>query len=285
MKQLVIWDEQREYALRLMNNLNQCANGLFVALLVQNRDELVSVLGQGSTVYLLVAEELRAKLEEVREQLLENRCETQLHWMELTEQPEKEAYQLCRYHNTQYLYRQLVQGLFQTDKGEQEGLQVIGVFALQDTAETRRYAREQAASNREIFWEMTMCSDYEGELYPAEQLLFAIKMREETLKDTLSEYLVFVNQTRMISGLSQFLDGRQLVLEDYYWFFEQLSKAGCDKLYLYMDGSMLQDVTLFSRLDELQILYETGCDNRKRHLLGLFGLLGIPDEKQTIISL
>lgn len=286
MKQLVIWDEQREYALRLMRYLNQHSDGLFIALLVQNQEELITILKQGKLVCLLVAKELGAKVQEVAEQLRSQQQETELCWMELTEQPAKETYQIWRYQSGRCIYDQLVHRFFQSTAGDLgQGLQVVGVVALQDTVRVRAYAREQVVSNREIFWEMTLCSDYEGDFYPAEQLLFAIKMREEELKDKLSEYLVCVNQTKIISGLSQFFDGRQLTLEDYQWFFEQLCKAGFEKLYLYLDGSMLNDMGIFSNLNEIWILMEEGCDNRRHHLLGLFELLGIPDERLVVISL
>lgn len=286
MKQLVIWDEQREYALRLMRYLNQCANGLFVVLLVRNQDELIPILRQGSVVCLLVAEELRTEAQEVKKQLEQDRQEAEVYWMELTGQPVKETYQLYRYDSAQLLYEQLTHRVFKTTADGQSGsLQVIGIFALQDTVDVRRHAREEVQSNLEIFWEMTVCSDYEGEFYPAEQMLFAIKMRDEGLKDKLSEFLVCVDQTRMISALSQFFDGRQLTLEDYHWFFEQLSEAGYEKLYLYMDCSMLQDMKLLFSLNELRILSEGDCDNRRRHLLKLFEVMGISNERQVVISL
>lgn len=286
MKQLVIWDEQQEYALRLMRYLNQHADGLFVVLLIQNQEELISILKQGRLVCLLVAKELSVKAQKATEQFRKELQETKLCWMELTEQPAKENNQLWRYHSARYIYEQLVHRLFQSTAEELgQALQVVGVVALQDTVRVRAYAREQVRSNREIFWEMTVCSDYEGDFYLAEQLIFAIKMREEGLKDKLSEYLVCVNQTRMISGLSQFFDGRQLTLEDYHWFFEQVYKAGFEKLYLYLDCSMLSDIELFCNFSELWVLMEEGCDNRRRHILDLFKLLGIPDERVLVVSL
>lgn len=286
MKQLVIWDEQREYALRLMRYLNQHASGLFVVLLVHNQDELISIARQGNLVCLLVAGELCAKVEQFREQFCREQEDTGICLLELTEQPAKEPGHLWRYQSGRDIYEQLVQRLFQNKAKELgQALQVVGVVALQDTVRVRAYAREQVRSNREIFWEMTVCSDYEGDFYLAEQLIFAIKMREEGLKDKLSEYLVCVNQTRMISGLSQFFDGRQLTLEDYHWFFEQVYKAGFEKLYLYLDCSMLSDIELFCNFSELWVLMEEGCDNRRRHILDLFRLLGIPDERVLVVSL
>lgn len=278
-QKIIIWDENREYAIRLMNYLNRYAKGRWIVMMAASQEELKQLLQQNQIHAILSGPCPEIEREPVAMQ--EGNGSSMPVCFQFTEQPSLERDTIYYYDSARQIQQQLEERLNITVAGEGVKLsKIVGVLAVVDTYANRCRIRREAQVQNGFYWEMTAFSDY-ADKKSGEKIVFSIKMREEGLSGKLRSNLLNTGEGSVMTALESALDYRELNREDILWFWRQLEKAGYETVYVYMDLGTIGDYSIWSCFEQIWVLSETAEEYRHREdsIYQLLELAGVEREQ------
>ncbi len=274
MYQIIIWDDQISYAMRLMEYLNRNAKGAYLAVFYQEEAQVKEAYGQLQEGLLLVSESFQKEIAEWKP--IEGQAENI--WY-LSETKTKEETVWFRYQRPDRL-RQLIelQRLKQSPVCSVKEQEVIGVLAALYDHASRQYVMGQIDTPFKCLIEFTSVLDEEEETYECEQLLYNIKTRKEMPEEELLSYLCNCGAGVRIKALRSPFDSRSLTIADFEWLFETLQKCGISQIYVYFDWGTIHDPDVMVVFSRLLLLETAGYETRIRNLKDYLAVLQLDSE-------
>ena len=272
MKHIAIWDEDLEYAGCLASALNKRAKGKWLAMAAKEKQEWESFIRQEGTALAFVSEKYaehinssNCKVIMIGNQSVSGKC-------------------ILRYTVQEFMYyveREIYGAVHNIAK---KGMRRIAVIPVLDRTSCRDKVRNMCKGEGKVYWEMSAFSDLELMEQGVEQILYGIKMREEAFAEMFRNQLVRYMDTWALPAAVSFLDIRELTVEDVQWFFEQLEGLGYEEIFVYMDMSGVNELSLFSLFSNIYLIQEEAAayHTREQSILRLLNLAKCEDRIQVI---
>lgn len=146
--------------------------------------------------------------------------------------------------------------------------ELIGVYAPAGGSFRTRYAWELAKQHKGICIGMEEFCGVHTEQYWMEQLLFAIRERDEQVVAHMMDVLEWQDGIRILPSARCYLDYRYLQYEDYAWFFGKLKEQCRENVICDIGTGCFTELRTFALFDRIFVL--KGKDSVSSRRLALF---------------
>lgn len=154
----------------------------------------------------------------------------------------------CRYGNA----KEIVKEAYDTFKpGSQMSVGLTGIYSPSENRKRTEFALQLARQNHAFYFEMESYGQVRDEK-GMEDLLLAVKMRRDKIMELVNESAVSIEGVKGICSARCFLDYREISVDDYQWFFQQMTAEGIPAV-LDIGTACIYDFKLFTICDHLYL--------------------------------